>query len=275
MSKLQKLLISTLTLSLLNSGYSQAAQAFNIGFQTEIKLNNNESNNDNFSIFNTSDSGSSISITQIVFTLGENAELDTSQAFPTINSSIANSHWGGSITSNGNQGLTTSLSSFSDRATQLTFNFTQGQFNPGEGFALNIDFEKRSANNSNTSDPVGGDWSNAQLDVTFSDGAGTDTLTYKYNSATINSGNKKSFPTDSLNGDTIAPGQFCSPSNPDTCAYDTLGFSSPYAQFDATPVPLEFSPTLGLLMVGGIWGFSYLLKRRKGLADYNKSFYSE
>ncbi len=37
------------------------------------------------------------------------------------------------------------------------------------------------------------------------------------------------------------------------------------ANVAATPVPFEISPTLGLMMVGGIWGVSRLRKSRKSL----------
>ncbi len=263
MLKFTNSLIPTLILSCLTFSYSDVAEALNMGFQTEIKLNNNDGINDNFSIFNTSDSGSDISITKVVFTLGENAELDTtSHGSPTLASGITNSHWGGGITASGNQGLTTNLSSLPDAATTLTFDFTSGEFNPGEGFALNIDFDKRSSAND---DPVGGDWSNAQLVVTFAKGSSTDDLTYKYNSATINTGNKKSFPNDSKNGDTIASGQFCSPSNPDTCAYDTLGYASPYAQF--AEVPFEFSPSIGIFLSLGLFGFPALKNKVRSFAN--------
>jgi hypothetical protein len=247
--RLKLLLRSTLVISLLGLGYNDVAEAFQMSFQSEIKMNNNDGVNDNLSVYNTSDDNR-LSITQIVFTLGANAELDTgSHGSPTINSTTANTHWGPNINSSADQGLTTSLSSLADGSTTLTFDFTPGQFLPGEAFAINIDFDKRTSANL---DPVGGDWSLAKLELKFRDSvtSGTDTLSYQYNSGTINSGNKKSFPSDSLNGNTLDPGisKFCSTSNPDTCAYDTLGFSYPYAAFEQ-PVPFEFSPTIGFGLV--------------------------
>jgi hypothetical protein len=215
------------------------------------------------SIYNTSDNNR-LSITQIVFTLGENAELDTtSHGFPTINSTTANTHWGPNINVSADQGLTTNLNSLADASTVLTFDFTSGQFLPGEAFAINIDFDKRSLANN---DPVGGDWSLAKLEIKFKDSvtSSTDTLTYQYNSGTINQGNKKSFPSDALNGNTIDPGasQFCSPSNPDTCTYDTLGFSYPYATFQQQ-VPFEFSPTIGFGVVFSLIGLDKLRRQKK------------
>jgi hypothetical protein len=56
--------------------------------------------------------------------------------------------------------------------------------------------------------------------------------------------------------------------NDDPNAYSSAaGFSN----FQVQTVPFEFSPSQGLLLVGGIWGLSSFLKRRKDLANCSKS----
>jgi hypothetical protein len=235
-------------------GYSSQAQAFNIGFQTEIKLNNNDGINDSFSIYNTSDSNT-LSITKVKFTLGDNAELDTtSHGFPTLNTATTNNHWGPTINSSNSGGLITSLGSFADASNVLTFDFIPGQFVAGAGFAINIDFDKRNQPNV---DPSGADWSNAQIDVTFTDGSSTQDLTYLYG---IQGGGGKSFPTDETKGNTTPiTGQFC----PKICQYSTStkNFQYPYAEFVPQEIPFEFSPSLGLLISLGTFGGYELWKR--------------
>jgi hypothetical protein len=261
-STITKTLFTSLISSCLWISFTNIAQAINMGFQTELKITNNESANDRLDIFNTSDSG--LSITGVVLTLGTNAELDTGVAFPSVNSSaVRNTHWGSpliTVGSNG-QGLTTNLNSFSDGATQLTFDFTQGQFNPGEGVSFLIDFDQKGTNNSST-DPSGSDLHNSIVGVTFSNGSVTNTLSYKYTS-----GGGKSFPTDFGNGNTTpTTGLQCTVSSTCNSSYTTSnnGTTYPYAYAEFA-VPFEFSPSLGLLISLGMFGGHHTLKKYQKL----------
>lgn len=47
-----------------------------------------------------------------------------------------------------------------------------------------------------------------------------------------------------------------------------------YDDFEITNVPFEFSPSQGLLLIGGFWGLSFFMKRRKQLANCGKDFFN-
>lgn len=194
--------------------FAGSASASTISFLGEIHTGNND-----FSIYNNSDSG--IFIQDVTVTLNGGAVFSTLPAAPFLDSGISVTHFStdGDLTDDfnvsgvegdaatevydtsvlNNEGYTGSLlADIADGGTTATFNFND--FAAGEAFGFFVDYDLTVADGfapGNTSDntPGGSQLNGTTIDVTFVGAGGeTDTLSMIYN--VTGGAGKKSFPTD-------------------------------------------------------------------------------